>query len=234
MRMAGLMAFWTAIIVMGFLYAVSPYTGGLALLVMLCLVTYRRQQVRQLFGMNSGGMTTMGEDCCVYIFCSCCAIVQEARQLEEAYAVGYPLQIKAPMAPPMSQRPLPMPSQRLPSQVLTLPSQPLQSQRIEYMQPQASQRLVEPQYQAQRSMPQASWGQAPQQQPVMQQPTYLQPSYSQQSLPPVSQSVIRPPQSMQSLPPVQYQQQPQFASNQQTFRTPTGSMQSMPPTNYQQ
>lgn len=250
MRMAGLMTFWSAILIMGFLYAINPLTGGLTLLVMLCIATYRRQQMRKLFGMISGDHTSVCEDCCVYFWCSCCAIAQEARQLEEAYAVGYPLQIKEPLRVPQQSQP-------------------------SYMVPQQSQRLME--YQQPSPMPQPSWGQ-PQPQPVMQQPimqqqpmmmpslppaqpvmsqpmmvsqgsmgslppTQSMPMQSMQSLPPQNVQSLPPVQYVQSLPPVQYQEQ-QFVSGPPVMGspmgqpmprgTPPGSLQSMPPTTYQQ
>jgi len=253
MRMAGLMAFWTAIFVMGFLGAASSLTGGLALLVMLCLATYRRQQVRKLFGMNSGDATSYCEDCCLYIFCSCCAIAQEARQLEEAYAVGYPLQIKEPLRPQSQRREEPLMS--------ATRMQPPPSQRIDY-QPQSQPQRVEYQSQSQlQRSPQPSWGQVQQPQwqpqPQMAQPqpmTSLPPARPQQmmaSLPPaqfgsqplLSQQVIMPPQSMQSMPlqgaPVQYQQQPFMSAPMGAPMTslppagsPMGSMQSLGPTQY--
>lgn len=263
MRMAGLMGFWAALILMAFLNAISPITGGITMLVMLCMATYRRQQIRKLFGIKGGDHTSMFEDCCVYCWCSCCAIVQEARQLEEAYAVGYPLQIKEPLRPQYSGR----------GQM-----QPLQSQRLDYMPPQPSQRLV-------NEEPRPIWGSwtaptsigPPSSQPLpqpgmmVQQPQVImsqqpmgslppaqmspqpmgslpppqkspQPMYAQPvsvpSLPPQS----LPPQSVQSLPPVQYQQQqfvagpPVMMGQPLPMGTPPGSMQSMgptSPTNYQ-
>jgi len=192
MRMSGLMTFWSAIFIMGFLYAISALTGGLTLLLMLCLTTYRRQQLRRFFGMKSGDHTTLCEDCCFYCWCSCCAIAQEARQLEEAYAVGYPLQIKEPLRSPPPMQPLSMQPAMQPL--------PPPSARFQYT-PESP-----------KPMPAPSWGTAPapalQQQPMM---ISQQPMPSLPPAQPMSGSVFvntqgmpmqsLPPQSAQSLPP---------------------------------
>lgn len=221
MRMAGLMGFWIAIILMSFLYALSPFVGGISSLIMLAIVTYRRQELRKLFRMNSDG-TTWCEDCCTYMWCSCCAIVQEARQLEEAYAVGYPLAVikEYPASSSRSQQRQPQPqlSDRLP------------------MPPPASQPLPPPPgagYPMPPPAPQPLRGAGP--------PMSMQPMMSMgppMAGPPMTYQSM-PPRSVQSLgpgPPMQMQAQPQFASmgppmgQPMPMGTPPGSIQSMGPT----
>eukprot|EP00927_Polykrikos_kofoidii_P031520 TRINITY_DN2707_c0_g1_i2.p1 TRINITY_DN2707_c0_g1~~TRINITY_DN2707_c0_g1_i2.p1 ORF type:complete len:258 (-),score=28.80 TRINITY_DN2707_c0_g1_i2:111-884(-) len=51
-------------------------------LLITCIYTYKRQQLRKLFGMDNGDFATVTEDFCTYCCCSVCAIVQEARQVE--------------------------------------------------------------------------------------------------------------------------------------------------------
>lgn len=98
MRMAGIMSFYTGVMVMTVLGALSPFAGGLSTLIMLAIAVHHRQNIRRLFGMPAGNAATYCTDCCVYMCCSCCAIVQEARQVEEAYAVNHP--VVRLMAPP--------------------------------------------------------------------------------------------------------------------------------------
>lgn len=92
MRMAGLMSFWVAVIGMTLLSTFGVIAQGLTLLIYACIGAYHRQQIRRLFGMPAGDFKTGAEDFCAYCcccLCGCCAIVQEARQLEEAYAVNH-------------------------------------------------------------------------------------------------------------------------------------------------
>jgi Cys-rich protein (TIGR01571 family) len=90
-RMAGFLAFWTAAGIMIGLGAASPLTSGLTILLALIMAVYYRQKLRSEFGMVSGSVKSYAEDIAAYAFCPCLAVVQEARQLEEAYAVGHPI-----------------------------------------------------------------------------------------------------------------------------------------------
>lgn len=213
MRMAGLMGFWIAIILMSFLYALSPFVGGISSLIMLAIVTYRRQEIRKLFRMNSDG-TTWCEDCCTYMWCSCCAIVQEARQLEEAYAVGYPLAVIKEY--PASSRYVPQQWQ----------PQPQQSDRRP-MPPPASQPLLPPPG-AGYPMPPP----APQPLPGAGPPMIIQQGQPMMNMgPPMAgQPMIAagPPMTYPG-PPIQMQAQPKFApmgppmSQPMAMGTPPGS-----------
>lgn len=94
MRMAGLMAFYTAVVVMTVLEGLSPLSGGLTALIMLIMAVHQRQNIRRIFGMPAGDASTYLQDCCTYLCCPCCAVVQEARQIEEAYAVKHPVLVR--------------------------------------------------------------------------------------------------------------------------------------------
>lgn len=71
-------SFWVGFVLFEVLVGLNPGTG----LFFLALVVYGRYNIRKTYGMK----TTAGT-CCVdtlvWSFCSCCAIVQEARQVEE-------------------------------------------------------------------------------------------------------------------------------------------------------
>lgn len=76
-----LMKYWTAVIVFVLLMGFAPLLGGLSSLILLVLCTIMRQRLRQQFGIQAGGKTVV-EDCCTYTWCGCCAVAQEARQVE--------------------------------------------------------------------------------------------------------------------------------------------------------
>jgi len=58
------------------------------------LGAYFRQQMRQAYGMKEQGGCSWVYDCCLHCFCAPCAIVQEAKQAEEAFRVGLPVAIQ--------------------------------------------------------------------------------------------------------------------------------------------
>merc|ERR1719393_1257647 len=97
MRMAGLYTFWIGVVIFAGLYLLNPYTAGLTFLMLLVVVTWQRQELRKRFGLQTGGVTYC-VDCLTYLCCMCCAIVQEAQQMEEAYAVQHPALERPPMA----------------------------------------------------------------------------------------------------------------------------------------
>lgn len=103
MRMAGFMSFWAAVLIFDFLYCANSATSGLTMLIVVMIATYQRQAIRRLFGMKSGTAET-AKDCAIYCCCSPCAIVQEARQLEEAYAVQHRA-VSAKVGAPYPSRP---------------------------------------------------------------------------------------------------------------------------------
>lgn len=93
LRMAGFMAFWVAAAMMIALQAASPLTYGITMILALIVAVRYRQQLRGEFELASGTAWSYIEDIAAYAFCPCLAVVQEARQLEEAYAVGHPIKM---------------------------------------------------------------------------------------------------------------------------------------------
>jgi len=90
MRMARMLTFSGALMLFVGLVVLDVVCAGLSLVVLLGFLVYYRQQIRKKFGIQSGDVFTITQDCLAYTLCSCCAIMQEARQLEEAYQVRHP------------------------------------------------------------------------------------------------------------------------------------------------
>lgn len=88
MRMAGMLAFVYGIGIFLFLESTSGVLGGLTWLLVAVLGTMYRQKLRTAFNMQSGS-DVMLYDCLKWCCCGCCAIVQEARQMEEARVLGH-------------------------------------------------------------------------------------------------------------------------------------------------
>lgn len=89
MRMLGFMAFLYGMLVWMCVETLSLL--GLAFIawaIVVVLGTMHRQKIRAAFEMPTDNQN-MFYDCLGYAFCSCCAIVQEARQVEEAKALGH-------------------------------------------------------------------------------------------------------------------------------------------------
>lgn len=86
---ANLCKYWYAVVVFIIL---SSFYGAMAVpitgLLLVVIMTYYRQQLRKSFGFSKVGGCSVGEDFCTYFWCSCCAIVQEARQVEAAGGLG--------------------------------------------------------------------------------------------------------------------------------------------------
>jgi len=89
MRMAGIYSFWTGVFLFAVLSGLTQVTAGLTGLILLCVGMLKRQAIRNLFQLPNGTCMSYLEDCCIWCWCSCCAIIQEARQIEEAYAVQH-------------------------------------------------------------------------------------------------------------------------------------------------
>jgi len=91
--MANILGFWVALVLIAFFFVVAEMSSGILSFVVLAVFVLCRQQQRRLFAMNgdAGKWTTRSctEDCLAYAFCPCCAIIQEARQIEEAHLVGH-------------------------------------------------------------------------------------------------------------------------------------------------
>lgn len=89
MRMAGVYSFWVGLLVFASLLNLSSATAGVSYLVLLIVVVRKRQDLRRLFAMKED-YATMATDCCSYFCCMCCTLIQDARQMEEAYALNHP------------------------------------------------------------------------------------------------------------------------------------------------
>merc|ERR1719240_2207237 len=96
--MASFMSFWVGVVLLTLLELIHAFTG-------CCLawgvVVYYRQRLRKEFGFEHGTFKSCCCDICGYCWIPCCMAVQEARQLDEAYAVGHPIR----KVPPGVQRP---------------------------------------------------------------------------------------------------------------------------------
>lgn len=89
MRMAGYLGFWTAFILFMGLQLLSQLSAGITGFILLIVLIVYRQRQRRLFEMQNGTCGSYIEDCLTYGCCSCCALIQEARQFEEAWAVDH-------------------------------------------------------------------------------------------------------------------------------------------------
>jgi len=92
--MTGLLGFWLAFAI----YLGVDFLGSLAfdflfwiLLAVICAGF--RQEMRIKFHMKKQGGATYCLDFLLYCCCSCCVMVQEARQVEEACKVGMPVEV---------------------------------------------------------------------------------------------------------------------------------------------
>jgi len=79
--------FWSALILVTCLFGLSQLTFGVTQLIFFCLALHFRQKLRLQYGLESGGMTWM-EDFCTWFWCPCCAVAQEARQVEFVKKLG--------------------------------------------------------------------------------------------------------------------------------------------------
>jgi len=98
-RMANLLPFVLALCILEGLMLLPEVAGiftsdlqleGLAFYLCVAFMVYYRQQIRKMFGMPHGDCQSVTEDCLAYSFCACCAAIQEARQLEDAWHIRHP------------------------------------------------------------------------------------------------------------------------------------------------
>jgi len=96
LRYMCLLGFWIAFaIYFGIEVVLSTSGGNLIIWAVLAIVcATMRQEMRIAYGMSEQGGWTYLEDFCLYCCCACCTIIQEARQVEEAYKVGYPIEVR--------------------------------------------------------------------------------------------------------------------------------------------
>mmetsp|Transcript_49952 Transcript_49952/g.109125 ORF Transcript_49952/g.109125 Transcript_49952/m.109125 type:complete len:262 (+) Transcript_49952:136-921(+) len=86
MRMTGILAYVTGIYLWIGFTVLSFFGFLLAVLALAGVATYYRQEMRKKLGMDNGELTYI-TDCLSYAFCTCCAVAQDARQVEASYAV---------------------------------------------------------------------------------------------------------------------------------------------------
>lgn len=89
-RMMGFMQFWPALGLYLGLSVLDTVVMGWAGLVLVAVCIYYRQKLRERFGMPHGSCGSIFGDCLTYLCCSCCAIIQEARQVEDAWRTKHP------------------------------------------------------------------------------------------------------------------------------------------------
>lgn len=88
MRMAGFLSFWTALALWVIPVILMPFVG-ISFIMFVCVAVIYRQRLRSKFRIQHGTFGTYAEDCLLYGCCMCCAVVQEARQMEEAYMMNH-------------------------------------------------------------------------------------------------------------------------------------------------
>jgi len=91
--MSNILGFWATIFLIAGFIVIAEISMGIGSLAVLAFFVYCRQTHRHLFSMTGnaapGTVRSCVEDCFTMAFCSCCAIIQEARQMEEAHLVGH-------------------------------------------------------------------------------------------------------------------------------------------------
>lgn len=76
------LTFFPALFITALLASAGAITFGLSIPILLLVVVIGRQRIREAYGLPSGTCGELAGDCLLWIFCPCCAIVQEARQVE--------------------------------------------------------------------------------------------------------------------------------------------------------
>jgi Cys-rich protein (TIGR01571 family) len=86
MRMAGFMNYFSALALVVGLTVLGYLTLGIGFIALIAVAVHYRQLMRQKFDIRSQSCgSTYTSDVLAFVFCPWCSIVQEARQLEEAY-----------------------------------------------------------------------------------------------------------------------------------------------------
>jgi len=75
------LTFWKALAIVIVLVFLGPFTLHISTLVLFCVFIYYRQKLRVIFHHSPGGASYVW-DCLAYCCCACCAMVQEAREVE--------------------------------------------------------------------------------------------------------------------------------------------------------
>lgn len=90
MRMAFIFRYWVAFILLTIVSVACELGVAPCGLLMLSLMVYGRQKIRYMFDISPCTCFSIAGDCCTYCFCSPCALVQEAQQMEAAWQIAHP------------------------------------------------------------------------------------------------------------------------------------------------
>jgi len=80
-----MLKFWAALLLFLILTIMGPWTAGIASVVLALVGMYFRQRLRFYFGHGPRTLKTLGLDALAWFCCPCCAIVQEAREVEKVH-----------------------------------------------------------------------------------------------------------------------------------------------------
>eukprot|EP00429_Kryptoperidinium_foliaceum_P051935 CAMPEP_0176086774 /NCGR_PEP_ID=MMETSP0120_2-20121206/43438_1 /TAXON_ID=160619 /ORGANISM="Kryptoperidinium foliaceum, Strain CCMP 1326" /LENGTH=290 /DNA_ID=CAMNT_0017420609 /DNA_START=55 /DNA_END=923 /DNA_ORIENTATION=- len=84
-------SFWFALVLFFTVHSLVGNTvDGMGIIALSILGAGFRQEMREKFQMARRGGGTYVEDFCLYCWCMCCTVAQEARQVEEAVRAGHP------------------------------------------------------------------------------------------------------------------------------------------------
>lgn len=113
------MKFWPALIAIVLLQATISVSFGIAGIMLMILLVNGRQRIREIYGMPYGSCSTLMTDWAVWLFCSPCAAMQEAMEIElidpNRHQVDYGMPQSAPFGVPQ-QRPMVPPLANMPGQ----------------------------------------------------------------------------------------------------------------------
>jgi len=91
MSIVKVLSFWSAFAIFFGLSLANAFTAGSLFWIILSIVcAYYRTQLKQQFGMETQGWRTYAEDCCLYCFCACCLVAQEAQHVRQAARCDHP------------------------------------------------------------------------------------------------------------------------------------------------
>eukprot|EP00927_Polykrikos_kofoidii_P046795 TRINITY_DN40929_c0_g1_i1.p1 TRINITY_DN40929_c0_g1~~TRINITY_DN40929_c0_g1_i1.p1 ORF type:complete len:613 (-),score=75.08 TRINITY_DN40929_c0_g1_i1:104-1942(-) len=89
-RTAGLLGYWTAFSLFTIFSLMASVGVGIGSIPLIVMTVYYRQEIKAMFSIESYTCWSVTMDILVYTFCSVCAIIQEAREMELAAAVKHP------------------------------------------------------------------------------------------------------------------------------------------------
>ncbi|CAJ1396755.1 unnamed protein product [Effrenium voratum] len=78
----GFLPFWPGVILIALLNAFTGMSFYVTSLLFTILATLHRQKIRKTYGLPYGSCSTCTEDFCTWTWCSCCATMQEAMEIQ--------------------------------------------------------------------------------------------------------------------------------------------------------